>query len=172
MAAARLAGSMHTLSPSLRIVTVWPAASRRLARCRPRKAWPPPLVLTIRAESERTTSACSSSGGSSTGKQRWQQLRQRADAGINRLQPLSCPNFPTLRCNLRVCASAPAPRLPPARPPATPTHLPPPRCRATRGRRNAPWHPRAEECSLAVHPGWQKSTTRTAATNTITTAYK
>jgi hypothetical protein len=36
------------------MVTWCPAASSFLARCRPRKAWPPPLVFTIRHESART----------------------------------------------------------------------------------------------------------------------
>jgi len=44
-----------TSSPSLRIVTLWPWLISFLARCSPRKAWPPPLVLAMRTESARQT---------------------------------------------------------------------------------------------------------------------
>ena len=42
-----------TSSPSFKIVTLCPSSSSLDARCRPRKAWPPPLVLAMSTESAR-----------------------------------------------------------------------------------------------------------------------
>ena len=49
--------SLRTFSPSLRMVTEWPAATSCRAMLMPRLAWPPPLVLTISAVWARTATA-------------------------------------------------------------------------------------------------------------------
>ena len=47
---------------------MWPSALSFLARCRPRNAWPPPVVLTMSAESARASSCSGQPGRQASGQ--------------------------------------------------------------------------------------------------------
>ena len=64
----------RTSSPSLRMETEWPSFKSRLARCKPRNAWPPLFVLTISAESAHAA-------------MRWLDRRLHAPRAGNRVPP-------------------------------------------------------------------------------------